>query len=162
MCVYLFVAGFLRPVLRWQRVAGFLQRGLPQVGHVQAPVRISSFRRVPRRGVGDSLTTKSIENKLRRYPQQHPTLPEPSWNPCGTLLKEPAGTLVEPWWNLTSGLPRTTPEPIWAETPKLSAVGEKYTSKDQNCIKQVEDCTLLVGQIISISGVELRGFLMWN
>ena len=28
-------------------------------------------------------------------------------------------------WNLTSGPPRTTPEPIWAETPKLSAVGEK-------------------------------------
>ena len=35
------------------------------------------------------------------------------------------GTLVEPSWNLTSGPPRTTPEPIWAETPKLSAVGEK-------------------------------------
>ena len=39
-----------------------------------------------------------------------------SWNP--------GGSLVEPWWNLTSGPPRTTPEPIWAETPKLSAVGE--------------------------------------
>ena len=25
--------------------------------------------------------------------------------------------------NLTSGPPQTTPEPIWAETPKLSAVG---------------------------------------
>ena len=41
----------------------------------------------------------------------------------------PRGTLVEPgWnpsWNLTSGPPRTTPEPIWAETPKLSAVGEQ-------------------------------------
>ena len=35
------------------------------------------------------------------------------------------GTLVEPSWNLTSRPPRTTPEPIWAETPKLSAVGEK-------------------------------------
>ena len=33
-------------------------------------------------------------------------------------------TLVEPSWNLTSGPPRTTPEPIWAETPKLSAVGK--------------------------------------
>ena len=32
---------------------------------------------------------------------------------------------MEPSWNLTSGPPRTTPEPIWAETPKLSAVGEK-------------------------------------
>ena len=27
-------------------------------------------------------------------------------------------------WNLASGPPRTTPEPIWTETPKLSAVGE--------------------------------------
>ena len=32
---------------------------------------------------------------------------------------------MEPSWNLTSGPPRTTPEPIWAETPKLSGVGEK-------------------------------------
>ena len=37
---------------------------------------------------------------------------------------------MEPWWNLTSGLPRTTPEPIWAETPKLSAVGEKLKEKE--------------------------------
>ena len=36
---------------------------------------------------------------------------EPSWN-----LVEPGGTLVD---RLTSGPPRTTPEPIWAETPKL-------------------------------------------
>ena len=35
---------------------------------------------------------------------------------------------MEPSWNLTSGLPRTTPEPIWAQTPKLSAVGEKTGS----------------------------------
>ena len=35
------------------------------------------------------------------------------------------GTLAQPSRNLTSGPPRTTPEPIWAETPKLSAVGEK-------------------------------------
>ena len=33
---------------------------------------------------------------------------------------------MEPSWNLTSGLPRNTPEPIWAETPKLPAVGEKH------------------------------------
>ena len=32
---------------------------------------------------------------------------------------------MEPSWNLASGPPRTTPEPIWAETPKLSAVGGK-------------------------------------
>ena len=30
---------------------------------------------------------------------------------------------MEPSWNLASGPPRTTPEPIRAETPKLSAVG---------------------------------------
>ena len=30
---------------------------------------------------------------------------------------KPGGSLVEPWWNLASGPPRTTPEPIWAETP---------------------------------------------
>ena len=60
------------------------------------------------------------------------TLVEPWWNPGGTLVEpwsSPGGTLVEPlvepWWNLSSGSPRTTPEPIWAETPKLSAVGEK-------------------------------------
>ena len=47
-------------------------------------------------------------------------------NPGGTLV-EP---LVEPWWNLSSGSPRTTPEPIWAETPKLSAVGEKVGTLD--------------------------------
>ena len=31
---------------------------------------------------------------------------------------------MEPSWNLTFGPPRSTPEPIWAETPKISAVGE--------------------------------------
>ena len=40
-------------------------------------------------------------------------------------IAEPRGTLMEPWWNFTSGPPRTTPEPVWAETPKLSAVGKK-------------------------------------
>ena len=53
---------------------------------------------------------------------------------CGALFSarttpEPSQNLVEPWWNPggtlpTSGPPRTTPEPIWAETPKLSAVGD--------------------------------------
>ena len=65
------------------------------------------------------------------------TLVEPSWKPWWdplepylnhpAALMEAGGTLVEPWWNLTSGPPRTTPEPIWAETPKLSAVwGKPY------------------------------------
>ena len=49
---------------------------------------------------------------------------------CGALFStrttpQPSQNLVEPSWNLTSGPPRTTPEPIWAETPKLSAVGEQ-------------------------------------
>ena len=44
-----------------------------------------------------------------------------SWNP--------GGTLVEPSWNLTSGPPQTTPEPIWAETTKLSAVGKKKRTR---------------------------------
>ena len=63
-------------------------------------------------------------------PQPPRTLAEPrrtSWNPGGTLVEpwwNPGGTLVERSWNLTSGPPRTTPEPIWAETPKLSAVEE--------------------------------------
>ena len=52
------------------------------------------------------------------------TTPQPShsWNPGGTPVEpqwNPGGTLVEPSWNLTSGPPRTTPEPIWAQTPKL-------------------------------------------
>ena len=54
------------------------------------------------------------------------------WNPGGTLVEpwwNPGGTLVEPWWNLSSGSPQTTPEPIWAETPKLSAAGEKEEQK---------------------------------
>ena len=67
-----------------------------------------------------------------------------SWNPRGTLpqttlttpqtsqnLVEPGGTLVEPLWNLISGPPQTTPEPIWAETPKLSAVGKKKQTTNQ-------------------------------
>ena len=37
---------------------------------------------------------------------------------------DPGRTMVELSWNLASGPPRTT---IWAETPKLSAVGEKST-----------------------------------
>ena len=63
------------------------------------------------------------------------TLVEPSWNLTSDHPGPPrsprrtwwnsGGTLVEPSWNLTSGTPRTTPDPIWAETPKLSAVGEK-------------------------------------
>ena len=67
--------------------------------------------------------------RLAALAEPRGTLVEPSWNPGG---------LVEPTSNLTSGPPRTTPDPIWAETPKLSAVGEekndapKRDPKNQN------------------------------
>ena len=51
------------------------------------------------------------------------------------------GTLVEPSWNLTSGPPRTTPEPIWAETPKLPAVGEKKEKKKK---RRTQICCFLL------------------
>ena len=41
---------------------------------------------------------------------------------------------MEPWWRsggtLPPGRPGPPQEPIWAETPKLSAVGEKWFSLD--------------------------------
>ena len=55
---------------------------------------------------------------------------EPSWNPGGTLVEpswNPRGTLVEPYLRAA----RTTPELIWAETPKLSAVGEQVRNKKE-------------------------------
>ena len=56
----------------------------------------------------------------RTTPQPSQNLVEPSWNPRRTML--------EPSWNLTSGPPRTIPEPIWAETPKaFSCWGKKGT-----------------------------------
>ena len=67
-------------------------------------------------------TTPPLQNLVEPWWNPGGTMVEPWWNPGGTLV-EP---LVEPWWNLSSGSPRTTPEPIWAETPKLSAVGEKW------------------------------------
>ena len=61
----------------------------------------------------------------RTTPQSSQNLVELWWNPSGTL--------VEPSWNLTSGPPRTTPEPIWAETPKLSAVRGKKKASEPFC-----------------------------
>ena len=71
----------------------------------------------------------------RTTPQPLQNLLEPWWNPGRTLPQttpQPSQNLVELWWNpgepswnLTSAPPRTTPEPIWAETPKLSADGKK-------------------------------------
>ena len=83
------------------------------------------------------ISSGDIPNSMRHpaaLAEPRGTLVEPSWNPRGTWwnLVELGGTwrkLVEPSWNLTSGPPRTTPAPIWAETPKLSAVGEKASSK---------------------------------
>ena len=61
---------------------------------------------------------------------------EPWWNAGGTLV-DPGGTLVEPWWN---GPPLTTPKPIWAETPKLSAVGEKKTKTKTRQVPHKRPC----------------------
>ena len=46
---------------------------------------------------------------------------------------DPGGALVEPSWNLTSGPPRTTPEPIWAETQSLQLLGNNNSNK-QICV----------------------------
>ena len=53
-----------------------------------------------------------------------------SWNPGGTLVEpwwNPGGTLVEPYLRAAPDHPK---EPIWAETPRLSAVGEKQKNED--------------------------------
>ena len=51
------------------------------------------------------------------------------------------GTLVKLWWTLVEPClrpPRTTPEPIWAETPKLSAVGERRRERRQDIFANTE------------------------
>ena len=81
-----------------------------------------------------------------------------SWNP--------GGTLVEDWWNSRGALPqgrpgppgppRTTPEPVWAETPKLSAVGENTHKRNtpHNICPDREDSspTLFVSCFIGPKG----------
>ena len=53
-------------------------------------------------------------------------------DPSGTLVESwnRGGTLVEPWWNYLTSPARTTPELIWAATPKLS-VGERTKHESQ-------------------------------
>ena len=82
----------------------------------------------------------------RTTPQPSQNLVEPSWNP-GEIL-------VEPSWNLTSGPPRTTPEPIWAETPKLAAVGEK--EKGKTSWKQGSS------PLVATKGAHPTGLLIWG
>ena len=48
---------------------------------------------------------------------------EPWWNL--------GGTLVDPSWNLTSGPPRTTLEPIWAETQSFQLLGKKKIAETE-------------------------------
>ena len=95
--------------------------------------------RSPRRTLrnpGDGTLVEPWWNSRGTLPQttpDHPAALADWWNPGGTLVEpwwNPGGTLVQPSWNLTSGPPRTSPEPIWAETPKLSAVGEKRKKKN--------------------------------
>ena len=74
-----------------------------------------------------------VESLVETWWNRGGTLVEPWWKFRGTLQTtpepprsprrwwNPGGTLVEPYLRA----PRTTPEPIWAETPKLSAVGGK-------------------------------------
>ena len=73
---------------------------------------------------------EAIVRVLRRDPGRHAVhltqkIGCSSAGACGALA-EPHGTLVEPWNpRETLPQPRTTLEPVWAETPKLEAVGEK-------------------------------------
>ena len=76
-------------------------------------------------------------------------LVEPWWNV--------GGTLVEPSWNLTSGPPRTTPEPISAETSKLSAAGVKNTACAGNSSQFMR-----LGTFFQPNGSHLRGFQKLN
>ena len=74
------------------------------------------------------------------------------WKPGGSLVEpwwNPGGTLVEPSWNLTSGPPRTTPEPIWAETPKLSAVGEKKEQNLRSRHRKEEAVVEMVSEVVA-------------
>ena len=63
-----------------------------------------------------NLTSNHPRSPCRTWSNSGGNLVEPWWNPGGTLVKPWVEPWVEPWWN---------PEPIWAETPKLSAVEEK-------------------------------------
>ena len=93
------------------------------------PPRTTPQPRRTLRNPGDGTLVEPWWNSRGTLPQttpDHPAALADWWNPGGTLVEpwwNPGGTLVEPSWNLTSGPPRTSPEPIWAETPKLSAVG---------------------------------------
>ena len=57
---------------------------------------------------------------------------------------------MEPLWNLTSGPPRTTPEPIWAETPKLSAVGKRTEPTKGLLFLYQPLCSFMLGRSILI------------
>ena len=92
-------------------------------------------------------------------------------NPGGSLVEpwwNPGGTLVEPSCNLTSGPPRTTPEPIWAETPKLSAVGQKtlFQIQKQQDVSMPTFTKLSLGTSPSCSEIydaeSSRGLYCWT
>ena len=80
---------------------------------------------------GARFSARTTPQPSQNLAEPRGTLVEPWWNPGGPLVEpwwNPRGTLVEPSWNprgtlITSGPPRTTPEPIWAETPKLQLLG---------------------------------------
>ena len=90
-------------------------------------------------GTGGTLV-KRLWNLTSNHPGP-PRSPRRTW-------WNPGGTVVEPWWNPRGTLPQGhTPEPIWAETPKLSAVGEKSSPP------QEIDCTGLGIWYLKINGV---------
>ena len=72
-------------------------------------------------------TRRLLTTPLNRKTPTNPLPPFPQKISSG-------GTLVELSWKLTSGPPRTTPNPIWAETPNLAAVAEKKKKK-KNLLK---------------------------
>ena len=87
---------------------------------------------LPDRGPGSNRQSKPPIRAHRRL-----TLVEPFCDlraaPDHSVSRHPRATVVDPvetWWNPRGTLPQGRrgpfPEPIWAETPKLSAVGEKH------------------------------------
>ena len=99
-----------------------------ELGHPEMKATKEGEKKISSRDIPNSMAVLFFADRTTPQPSQN--LMEPWWNPGGTLM--------EPSWNLPSGPPRTSPEPIWAETPELSAVGEK---KDGGGLKKVEGLT---------------------
>ena len=113
----------------------------------QVPLQVSKCRELKVRETAlpakprQKISSGDIPNSTRSR-RTRGTVLEPQWNPGGTPVEpwwNPGGTLVENWWKTGGTLvepylrgPRTTPKPTWAETPKLSAVGEEKKMKKES------------------------------